>query len=706
MQERGLEAFLERKKAASANNLMRRVYDEPSTLVDGDGEAQPALDDDGFFQLRKPQINVWDREDCAKPDVDQTALAQLVAAFSKVRLPAPSGSGGGGDLSGDEADFEVLENSSSSSSSDDESDVEPAAGSDAEVDRAPMDVEGSEQLALVEQLRARFTAGRWEGLGSAAQSNSGGNADNEHEQGSSDHDDDDEGDEEDAELDSEERRKRAKARKRAKFDASAKTEENEEDVEQVSKPTLVRDAQATDFFDAQKDRIREEAALVKSEFQGLSEEQRRLLLGISAGTYVRIVLEGIPAPVVQHWDGARPLIAGGVAATDGADNPNGSAAGFGFIKTRMKRHRWYGKLLRSGNPLIVSVGWRRFETCPIFSKQDHGEGGMSGTFSTKAGGDTGTRNRFLKYSPEQMHCIATFYGPLVQPNTGVLCLQRLDTNTRGFRIAATGVVLQNQQMAPIVKKLKLVGYPEQVFKKTAFIKDMFANELEVARFTGARVRTVSGIRGLIKKAVGAPHPPGTFRATFEDKLLMSDIVFMRTWYPVAPVAYYNPVQSHWLPRGEVWFGMKTVGQLRYERNLPTPHNPDSQYRDIERVERQFNPLVVPKHLQRELPFALKVEAAKAAPKKAQKRPAAEGEFVEGRIVVRDREAKAADKLLADVALVRDAKMAREQVRTEQKIAAKRQEKAEFDARMQEFIKRSRKQSLKSAARSGTATKKK
>lgn len=54
-------------------------------------------------------------------------------------------------------------------------------------------------------------------------------------------------------------------------------------------------------------------------------------------------------------------------------------------------------------------------------------------------------------------------------------------------LAATGVVLQNQLMAPIVKKLKLVGYPYQVAKKTAFIKDMFSTQLEVARFVGAKV---------------------------------------------------------------------------------------------------------------------------------------------------------------------------------------------------------------------------
>ena len=91
----------------------------------------------------------------------------------------------------------------------------------------------------------------------------------------------------------------------------------------------------------------------------------------------------------------------------------------------------------------------------------------------------------------------------------------------------------------MVKKLKLTGEPYKIFKKTAFIKGMFNSSLEVSKFEGAAIRTVSGIRGQIKR--GLSQPEGSFRATFEDKILMSDLVFVRTWFTVPVPHFYAPV---------------------------------------------------------------------------------------------------------------------------------------------------------------------
>lgn len=70
-------------------------------------------------------------------------------------------------------------------------------------------------------------------------------------------------------------------------------------------------------------------------------------------------------------------------------------------------------------------------------------------------------------------------------------------------------------------------------------------------------------------------------AEFSSRVFVSsDIVFIRTWYPVTVPNFYNPVTSLLLPpdQKEAWRGMRSVGQLRRDMGLKAPVNSDSLYK--------------------------------------------------------------------------------------------------------------------------------
>nr|GFD52238.1 ribosome biogenesis protein BMS1-like [Tanacetum cinerariifolium] len=108
-------------------------------------------------------------------------------------------------------------------------------------------------------------------------------------------------------------------------------------------------------------------------FDQLDEASRQRVEGHKAGTYARIVLENVPCEFSVNFSPRFPVLIGGLTPTEER---------FGFVQIRIKRHRWHKKILKTNDPVIFSVGWRRFQTTPIYSISD-----------------SRTRNRMLKYTP-------------------------------------------------------------------------------------------------------------------------------------------------------------------------------------------------------------------------------------------------------------------------------------------------------------------
>ncbi|KAI6083132.1 DUF663-domain-containing protein [Hypoxylon rubiginosum] len=502
----------------------------------------------------------------------------------------------------------------------------------------------------IEQLRQRFTTATL-----------GGGDDNEDgfdgfDEDGEEADEDDEGDGEFEDLEAGEQQKpetqaeteaepaeslEAERERNARRKAELKLRFEEEDREGFNNDKAVarREGEEEEFgeddwYDSQKAMIQKQLDINNAEFEALDERQRVAVEGYKAGSYAKIVIDKIPAEFVNNFNARMPIIVGGVLPTEDR---------FGYVQVRIKRHRWHKKILKTNDPLIFSLGWRRFQSLPIYSISD-----------------SRTRNRMLKYTPEHMHCFGTFHGPLIAPNTGFVCFNSFSSATPGFRIAATGTVLAVDESTEIVKKLKLTGAPYKIFKNTAFIKDMFNSSLEIAKFEGAAIKTVSGIRGQIKRALSKPD--GHFRATFEDKILISDLVFLRAWYPIKPHRFYNLVTNL---LGD-WQPMRLTGEVRRDQGIATPQDRNSRYKPVERAERHFNSLKVPRALAAELPF--KSQIVRTKPQKRQT-------YLQKRAVVAGGEEKKARDLLQKLTTIRKDAVARRRAKKDEK-------RAEFKKKME------------------------
>ncbi|KAI5953290.1 BMS1 [Candida jiufengensis] len=428
-----------------------------------------------------------------------------------------------------------------------------------------------------------------------------------------------------------EEKRQLNAAKKAKL----KTQFEEEEDREFGADDPEGDTEAETWYEFQKNKMAKQLEINKAQYEEMDQQQRLKIEGYKAGSYVKIVFNNLPCEFVENFTPEFPLVLGGLLPTE---------MRFGIMNARVRRHRWHKKILKSQDPLILSLGWRRFQTLPIYTTSD-----------------SRTRNRMLKYTPEHAYCFASFYGPLVAPNTTFVGFNIVDnkSTTGAFRVAATGIVEDLNSSVEIVKKLKLVGHPYKIYRNTAFIKDMFSNALEVAKFEGAQIRSVSGIKGEIKRALSKPD--GYFRATFEDKILMSDTIFLKTWYPIKIKKFYNPVTSLLLNHHSEWKGMRLTGQVRADNDIATPLQQDSQYKKIERVERRFNPLRVPKSIKSDLPFKSQIHEMK--PQKKQS-------YMNKRAVVLGGEERKARELIHKINTIRKEKDVKRRTKKDEKFKDK------------------------------------
>ncbi|XP_026387871.1 ribosome biogenesis protein BMS1 homolog isoform X1 [Papaver somniferum] len=249
--------------------------------------------------------------------------------------------------------------------------------------------------------------------------------------------------------------------------------------------------------------------------------------GMRKGTYLRLEVCDVPSEMVENFDPYHPILVGGISLEE---------ENVGYMQARLKQHSWHTKLLKTRDPITVSIGWRRYQTTPVYAVEE-----------TRRTGS----HEMLHYAPEHRDCLAMFWGPLASSNTGLVAVQSVPGDKAAFQITATGFLLGFNQAEKIVMEHKQKGTPYKIIGNTALIQDMFTSDLDVARHKDVVIWTASGIRGKVieaarKKLVyklmrkGDKPSEGIARCAFHREIRMSDEFFMVVWKPVQVPRSFNP----------------------------------------------------------------------------------------------------------------------------------------------------------------------
>ena len=219
---------------------------------------------------------------------------------------------------------------------------------------------------LLESLRDKFVTGNW---GSNAVEDEENEFDDFEDletgekfgpNGEIDSDNDDDGDSTAGMTDMQIREHNAKKK-------TSKKENFDEEYDEEKKGAMNEGADPNDAK-AENDYVeslaREKEARLRRNQEEFGEEGEAARIrheGFRQGLYCRIRIDGIPAEFLEAFNPNMPLVLGGLTPQE---------TNRGYIRCRFKKHRWHKKILKCNDPLIFSVGWRRFQSIPVFSTED------------------------------------------------------------------------------------------------------------------------------------------------------------------------------------------------------------------------------------------------------------------------------------------------------------------------------------------------
>ncbi|KAK9768429.1 ribosome biogenesis protein tsr1, variant 2 [Basidiobolus ranarum] len=219
---------------------------------------------------------------------------------------------------------------------------------------------------------------------------------------------------------------------------------------------------------------------------------------VKPGSYITIHLTNVPREFIETYDSSRVNVAFGLLQYEH------KMSVLNFI---VNRNSEYQEPVKSKDPLILHIGFRRLRVQPVYSQ-----------LTTKGSNNV---HKFERYLQQDLTSVATLYGPIQFGNVPAIFYK--EQAGQDPIIVATGSFLNPDPSRIIAKRIILTGYPFKVHKRTAVIRYMFLNPEDVHWFKPIQLTTKYGRTGHIKESLGT-H--GYMKCMFDGALKQQDTVCM------------------------------------------------------------------------------------------------------------------------------------------------------------------------------------
>ncbi|KAI8852023.1 hypothetical protein BC829DRAFT_427182 [Chytridium lagenaria] len=235
--------------------------------------------------------------------------------------------------------------------------------------------------------------------------------------------------------------------------------------------------------------------------------------GVAVGERVTIYIKNVPADAHFKRDLTQPFI---IYSLLPHEHKMTVAS---FTAQRTDPLSKSAPIIKSKEDVLIQFGFRKYVIKPIYSSDNRGS--------------ANNVSKFERYFHQGRQVIGTYYGPIVMDHEPVLMFKLTPDRKIDEEI---GLLATGKMMAPaptriVAKRILLTGHPFKINKRSAVIRFMFFNPVDVNYFKPIQLSSKLGRVGHIKESLGT-H--GYMKCIFDEQLKAQDTVCLSLYKRVFP----------------------------------------------------------------------------------------------------------------------------------------------------------------------------